>query len=880
MKKRILVNIMAAISLSAATQAVAQEARPVMGHDPANSALHRWQQKPVLERLLLDDMEGDVSAFSHVNDGSVELSRERAHGGEQSLKLTLPLLVVDPDTDYAKGTGSLGFGGIKIGTQDVDWSRYNRVSAWIYAEAPALRDINIDVVAATSADSYRFRPKHSVAIPTGEWVQVVWEIEDVPRETIRELAFHYGMSGRDPGGDEFVFYFDDIELQQVEPDHVRGWEVRPGAFAYSHSGYLPTSPKQALASGLDAEKFLVLGEDGAVAFEGPVEDVESDLGQFQRLDFSELTEPGTYRITAGDVTSRPFPIGEDVWDASVEKVINSFYHLRCGYAVPGVHGVCHKDIWVEHEGERIQGAMGAWHDAGDLTVPGDRCADAAYALLDLYATLRDIEGKERLAELARDEAIWGLKWMLRTSFRNGWRGFGGKLGFYTDNEPDTFDDVYWKASQSPKDFFLYAAVEARAAYLLADSHPELAEQAREMAIEDYGFAIARFRDKNGRFYGSKDISAAGACVMAAMELHTLTGDKQYAEDAALIADRLIGNQVQTVPDGMTDPVVGHYTQNFRRERKIRNFGHQSEDHFVVLPLAMLCERLPNHPDWMKWYEALTLSATYHQAKLTTYTGPYHYVANGVYDAKYWAEVEPQFVEVVDYLKEGTPIGGDYFVRVFTPMVDWHFRGNTGTALTQTKMMSRAGRLIDDDQLDDLVQRQLHWTVGMNPFSSSLMWGEGYDYTPYYTAQSGDIVGALPVGIKAFLKEDQPYWSPTSTWNYKEVWIHPTAMWLWTMADVYRQPADSPLDLQVSAEESGENRRKLTATLRVTEAGTYRFKLHTANLAAEQNEVTVDLEAGVPITLDWQVDVEADDRPWIAVLRSLDHSHVHAQATGW
>jgi hypothetical protein len=64
-----------------------------------------------------------------------------------------------------------------------------------------------------------------------------------------------------------------------------------------------------------------------------------------------------------------------------------------------------------------------------------------------------------------------------------------------------------------------------------------------------------------------------------------------------------------------------------------------------------------------------------------------------------------------------------------------------------------------------------------------MYGEGYDYAPQYTAMSGDIVGSLPVGIKMLGNHDLPYWPATNSWNYKEVWVHPSSRWLWLMEDL-------------------------------------------------------------------------------------------------
>jgi len=87
---------------------------------------------------------------------------------------------------------------------------------------------------------------------------------------------------------------------------------------------------------------------------------------------------------------------------------------------------------------------------------------------------------------------------------------------------------------------------------------------------------------------------------------------------------------------------------------------------------------------------------------------------------------------------------------------------------------------------DLTQRQLQWVVGLNPFSQSMMYGEGYRFAPQYTPVSGDIVGGLPVGIQTNRDADVPFWPPENCYNWKELWINPTARWLGIMAELQKK----------------------------------------------------------------------------------------------
>ena len=84
---------------------------------------------------------------------------------------------------------------------------------------------------------------------------------------------------------------------------------------------------------------------------------------------------------------------------------------------------------------------------------------------------------------------------------------------------------------------------------------------------------------------------------------------------------------------------------------------------------------------------------------------------------------------------------------------------------------------------DLAQKQAQWLMGRNPFSASIMYGEGYDWTPLYSVRSGQMVGALPVGIETKGDSDAPYWPTQICWTYKEVWSQPVGEWIWLMQDL-------------------------------------------------------------------------------------------------
>ena len=67
-------------------------------------------------------------------------------------------------------------------------------------------------------------------------------------------------------------------------------------------------------------------------------------------------------------------------------MLNSFFCQRCGFTVPGIHGVCHRD-WQVQRGEQRIVINGGWHDAGDLSEGVVNTAESVHAMLALAERL-------------------------------------------------------------------------------------------------------------------------------------------------------------------------------------------------------------------------------------------------------------------------------------------------------------------------------------------------------------------------------------------------------------------------------------------------------------------------------------------------------------
>jgi hypothetical protein len=291
-----------------------------------DGASFRWLNKKVLDTRLLDGME-ERSTWTSRGPGELTVTDARARQGRHSLRLH-----PTPPASGQAGASTASMLWAMRPFPGEDWSRYNRISVWIYPEvvgAPAIAFYLIlhNDGAHKLPDPYNEGRHEAFLVQNRMWNHVVWEIEPLARDKVTALDIGYSLPKvlSEPG-DSAILDIDQLELERVEPDHVEGWDVAPGRIAFSHSGYTAGSSKTAIASDLQATEFSVLRQDtGEVVLSKPVRRTKADLGEYQVLDFSEVSEPGMYVIRAGDRVTRSFRIGDDAWRSSIWKTINFLY---------------------------------------------------------------------------------------------------------------------------------------------------------------------------------------------------------------------------------------------------------------------------------------------------------------------------------------------------------------------------------------------------------------------------------------------------------------------------------------------------------------------------------------------------------------------------
>ena len=335
-----------------------------------DGAQYRWLNKKVLDSRLLDGME-DLAKWSFKGEGEMSLSTTQVKDGQHSIRISSTFNIgrVDGGGDWQDLVATRRF-------PSEDWSRYNRISIWVYPDIDGAPAISASLTLHNEGkhilpDNTNEGRNDSIPLKNRQWNQIVWEIAPLDRDKVTGLDFGYGLPKMFPDpGDKTILYIDQMELQTVVPDHVEGWDVSSGKIAFSHSGYASGSSKTAVASDLPGHNFSLIDADtGKIVLTRPVEQQKTKLGNYQVLDFSEVHQPGNYLLRSGDTATRPFRIGDDAWRESIIKAVNFMYSERCGTVIPGLHGICHQDDYSIHGDKRIL-VNGGYHDAGDLTATG------------------------------------------------------------------------------------------------------------------------------------------------------------------------------------------------------------------------------------------------------------------------------------------------------------------------------------------------------------------------------------------------------------------------------------------------------------------------------------------------------------------------------
>lgn len=756
--------------------------RPLEPMMEQNDGLTRWMSKPVLHSRGLD-LYRNFDLLIHEGPGTIVPYENSADGNSVRLDTPTSTAMKNPSNRrYA-------YAGIFYPLEQEDLREFNRISLKVYVDAPGLIFDSIKVELHNSGEHPvpvpgRFEGTHHTDVCTGSWTRIIWEFPDIYRDCVTGIKLYCSLHGSPMNAaDRKTIYFKDLYLETVEPEKSKGFALEKNSIAYCHSGYMPDARKQALVQHTAAERFMLLDKSGRVVYEKSIIPCEDG---FALLDFSEVKDSGSYRIQVGELVSKPFVIGHSAYRQAAWKALSFFYTQRCGFEVPGIHIECHLDAFCRHPDGRTIPIHGGWHDAADLSQSIDKTADIVIAMLELAEA--SAEKEPGLSDRVLEEARWGLNWIMRTRFGDGYRSTSLVKGIWTENYRGDKDDMEGQAQNT-------AIHNYTASYTCAYAAPFFHEDTYfqdwclRCAEEDFAFAQERLENSEDNSLMSERIALA---VSAAAMLYQVTGKDIYLQAAAIRARQLAQCQQLEHRKDLFMPLHGYFFEDRKKTRPI-SFYHRSYEHFFMRGFLLLLKNASFHPDAVLWRQCIGAYTDY--IRLTAdVMKPYGILPAGIYEVGNtdYSNIShegnrdvgaPTLEEYNEQVKQGIPLGNNWYLRRFP--VAYQFRGFHTTLLSKAKNVFELARYYQDRNLFDIAVRQLEYVLGFNPFAMSTMYGEGYEYPPLYGGFSGQPVGAVPVGFETFENEDEPYMPMQNNCTYKEIWVCSTARVMWSIAEIYK-----------------------------------------------------------------------------------------------
>lgn len=764
-----------------------------------------WKKKILQSVPLIQSAKAE--GWTHSGKGSMSFSTGKTISGKGSIKLQFPTSTgkratgSPSDPDYA----TYGNSSITCHLNGANLEQYNRIAFSIYPDCDGARIVNMNLTfvnADTPAKKGYNQPSgsHLINLVNKEWNQCFLEIDEYQRDKVMSISFSTALKGKDrTTGDSAVYYFDNLQLQTVKnPEQVSGWLPADGKIIYSTTGYALNSAKTAIVntntSIYNSKRFQLLTPNGQTVFEGDIREETTTIGRFGFIDFTAFNRSGEYQLKVGNTSTPTFRIGETIWEDSQWKVLNFIFCQRCGYPVPGKHATCHLDLMSRHDGRSIS-YSGGWHDAGDLSQQTLQTGDVAFSLLEAYNKMKD--KNPALAARLLEEAEWGVEFILKNRYNDGYRASSVGLLIWQDGVFNTMDDISTVRVQNLAfDNFLYSGYEAYASMTLSHD-PILQEYLLKVAEEDFAFAMEKYKkDGFGGFihfyehtYNTSESQYMATISWAASQLYKLTKKPAYAAIAAEYIRYTLDCQ-RTEPLKDKDRTRGFFYRDKSR-KSIVHYIHQSREQVYMQAMTALCETQKNHPDYQRWENSIKLYGNYLKGMMK-YTQPYGMIPSGVYHAEEYKDSTSFYALhlfpptdakelYTEQIERGIQLDKEHYMKRF-PVWFSIFNGNTAIHLSTGKAAAICGNFLKDKELLDIGLEQLYWTVGKNPFGQSLIYGEGHNYPQLNTFSSGEMTGEMPVGIRTLGNEDIPYWPQTNNACYKEVWVTSAGKWLSLIAE--------------------------------------------------------------------------------------------------
>ncbi len=753
-----------------------QYAHRWVDEDYLDSALYRWGRKKIYKKKRLWNGK-DLTDVKLEGVGTLSYDEEA-----YAIRLTENTDVEDEKTHP---TCSL-----VLELHQMDATKYNRVSLLVKVVSTGFSNFYFHF----SFGNQENPVVHTQSMTPNEWDQVIFELGDYPRDHVSSLVITPFLFGMPPEATPMIdIYVRSTYVEQVDPDYTFGWQTQD-RIAYAHPGYFFDARKEAITQQISAKHFVLKNTKKEVVYQGVVTSYQNSDGIFQMMNFSEFKEKGTYFLEVENRKTGLFEISENPYLASIWKSIQFLRTLRCGEEVEKVHSACHLNCRCVHPDGRSVPIFGGWHDAGDVSQFEICTAEMAEAILDLASTVKETD--PMLASRLIEEAKIGITWLLRTSFEDGNRALAvgyrmWRKNILQKNNQGVFNN---QAENGPFENLLSASALLSACQTFCQTDKIYADWCLRIAKIDYEEGIKGYEKGlyTIRWGKSIDVMVAGVAARVVSKFYAITKDDKYKEEARRWGNLILSCQAWELPN-WEKPLRGYFFEDAKHEH-ILTFEHRGHEQTPIQGLASLCEEFPHHLDYDKWMNGIRLYGEYIKQTIQ-YTYPYQLVPAQLYHIEHFnlerftvpSSIKDTQLVLEDFKQQamqGIRLDEKIYLRKFP--IALQRRGFHATLLSKTKAISLCARVLKDQELKQIAIDQIEWVMGKNPFSTSSMYGEGYNYHPLYVAYSPQLVGALPVGFKTKGIEDKPYWPTVNQAVYKEIWGHTTGKYLSVMADILKK----------------------------------------------------------------------------------------------
>ena len=738
--------------------------------DESNSSQYRWLNKPIYNK---------ESLFCGVQNNLVEL----VGVGEVQINDGVIKLDVNDDIEDITPRPSCT---IKVHLEKHDYRNYNRISLKIKPVSTGFVNFYMHI----SFGNIKHEIVHTVSAIPNVWNDVLFELEDTLRDDVKTINITPFLFGTPPEAlPEVSFLIKDIYAEKVDEDYILGWGLQE-RIAYSHVGYFIDAKKEAIVEGNVIKSFYLKDECGNICFEGLTKTEEKNDIVYQVMDFTEYKKVGKYYLEIDERKTKIFEISDNPYLLSIWKSIQFLRTLRCGKEVERVHSACHLNCRTVSENSSVPN-FGGWHDAGDVSQFEICTAEMAEALIDLSNTLKnsDIVLSSRLLE----EAKIGTDWLLQTIFKNGERSLAVGYNIWRKNELSNSNEAVRRSVSEKGPFENFLACSCLLA--MKEAYKEIDEIYSEwcyrIALLDYNTALDCYEKGlyTKRWGSNIDSMVAGIGASCSTKLYKITNDDKYLNDSIRFGKIIVKCQERKYIDN-NKTITGFFYEDINHS-KMFTFEHRGHEQNPIQGLVALCETFPNSEHKKSWEESIRLYAKYVTGSMK-YSSVYNLLPAHVYHLdKFNMErftiyppsitKEEALEDLKNQARNGIDLGNDFYLRMFPVAIQR--RGYHATLLSKTKAVSLIARYLNDKVLKQIAIDQLEWVMGKNPFSSSTMYGEGYNYHPLYVAYSPQLVGSLPVGIKTKNELDLPYWPTVNNAVFKEIWGHTTGKYLYIFVDL-------------------------------------------------------------------------------------------------